>query len=225
MSSFLRVINIHKSFSQGLRKKLHVLKGVDFNLERGEFLCIVGPSGAGKSTLLHILGGLDEPDKGNVFVDDVDIFKLNRNRRASLRLKKIGFVFQFYHLLGEFNVLENVMIPLQIARGINRKEAKTRTQTLLEEVGLEDRWRHRPGELSGGESQRAAVARALVLEPEVILCDEPTGNLDSETGSRLLELLFRLNKEKGKTFVVVSHDEAITKRASQVIHIRDGCIY
>jgi lipoprotein-releasing system ATP-binding protein len=224
MSSCLRCVNLHKKFPQGSGRELHVLKGIDLSVERGEFLSIVGPSGAGKSTLLHLLGGLDEPTQGTVYVGEQNIFKITRDHRAALRLKKIGFVFQFYHLLPEFNILENVALPIYIARNLSKKEAQNKAVALLEEVGLAERLRHRPGELSGGEAQRVAIARALILEPEIILCDEPTGNLDTETGKKILELLIRANREKGKTFIIVSHDENIARCAKRILRIRDGII-
>lgn len=224
MNSFLRCVNLHKSFPQGAGRQLHVLKGIDLSVERGEFLSIAGPSGAGKSTLLHLLGGLDEPSEGTVYIEGQDIFKINRNKRAQLRLKKIGFVFQFYYLLPEFNVLENVTLPIYVARNLGKEEAEAKATALLGEVGLEERLRHRPAELSGGEAQRVAIARALILEPEIVVCDEPTGNLDSETGGKILELLIRINRKKGKTFIIVTHDESIAGRAQRVLHIKDGII-
>lgn len=222
MNDFLRCENLHKSYRQGAGWQLEVLRGVSIAVEKGEFLSIAGPSGAGKSTLLHLLGGLDEPNFGSVYIEGSDIFRISRNKRARLRLKKIGFVFQFYHLLPEFNIIENVMLPLSIASGLSGREAREKAHAILEEVGLKERLTHRPQELSGGEAQRVAIARALIGEPEIILCDEPTGNLDSATGEKILELLIRLNKEKKRTFIIVSHDETIAKRAHRIVHIRDG---
>ncbi|MFH1855801.1 MAG: ABC transporter ATP-binding protein [Candidatus Omnitrophota bacterium] len=221
MNDFLRCENLRKSYAEG-RTVLDVLKGVDIEIGRGELLGVIGPSGAGKSTLLHLLGGLDEPSAGSVFIDGKNIFKLSRNKRAQLRLKKTGFVFQFYHLLPEFNVLENVMMPLFINRRFSGKKAKEKAIALIEEVGLKERITHKPAELSGGEAQRVAVARALINEPEIVFCDEPTGNLDSETGKKILELLLRFNKEKNVTFVIVSHDDNIVRIAGRTIHIKDG---
>lgn len=215
----LEAINIHKIYKTG-SKELHVLKGIDLKVEKGEFVSILGPSGAGKSTLLHILGGLDEPTEGSVIFDNEDIYQLSDRKRARLRNKKIGFVFQFYHLLPEFSALENVAMPGLIGR--KAAGIKPGTAELLELVGLKDRMRHRPGELSGGEQQRAAIARALVNGPELLLCDEPTGNLDSGTGQAIIELMYKLNKEKKTTVVVVTHEEAIAKKADKVVNIKDG---
>jgi lipoprotein-releasing system ATP-binding protein len=224
MNNFLQCLNLYKSFSQGTKSQVQALRGVDFSVEKGEFLSIAGPSGAGKSTLLHLLGGLDEPNRGTVKLEGRDIFKMNGNERATLRLKKIGFVFQFYHLLPEFTALENVILPIYMNRRLAKKEAEKKATALLKEVGLDNRLLQKPAELSGGEAQRVAIARALILEPELILCDEPTGNLDSETGQMILELLVRINKEKGKTFIIVSHDENIAERAERILHIKDGVI-
>jgi len=222
MNNFLQCINLHKSYPQGSGSQLHVLNDINLIVERGEFLSIAGPSGAGKSTLLHLLGGLDEPSHGTVKLEGQDMFKLSGNKRAQLRLKRIGFVFQFYYLLPEFDVLENVTMPVYIARSLSKREAEAKAVALLEEVGLGKRLTHRPGELSGGEAQRVAIARALILEPEIILCDEPTGNLDSETGEKILELLVKINRDKKKTFVIVTHDENIAGSAKRVLHIKDG---
>lgn len=224
MNDFLRCENLHKSYLQGTGRSLEVLKGVSMSVEKGEFLSIAGPSGAGKSTLLHLLGGLDEPSFGSVYIEGNDIFRINRNRRARLRLKKIGFVFQFYHLLPEFNIMENVTLPMAIARSLSKREARKKAEAILEEVGLKERLTHKPAELSGGEAQRVAIARALIGEPEIILCDEPTGNLDSETGEKILDLLIRLNKEKKRTFIIVSHDDNIAERANRIVRIKDGRI-
>ncbi len=224
MNNFLQCINLHKSYPQGSDSQLHVLNNINLIVERGEFLSIAGPSGAGKSTLLHLLGGLDEPSHGTVKLEGRDMFKLSRNKRAQLRLKRIGFVFQFYYLLPDFDVLENVTMPVYIARSLSKREAETKAIVLLEEVGLGKRLTHKPGELSGGEAQRVAIARALILEPEIILCDEPTGNLDSETGKKILQLLIKINRDKKKTFVIVTHDENIAASARRVLHIRDGVI-
>lgn len=215
----LEAINVHKVYRNGA-KELHVLKHINLKIAEGEFVSILGPSGAGKSTLLHILGGLDEPTEGSVILDDEDIYKLGDRKRAALRNKKIGFVFQSYHLLSEFSALENVAMPGFIGR--RTMDDGRRTKELLELVGLKDRMHHRPGELSGGEQQRAAIARALVNEPELLLCDEPTGNLDSATGQGIIELLYKLNKEKKTTVVVVTHEEAIAEKADKVVNIKDG---
>jgi len=221
----LRADGIHKIYRDG-KKDLHVLKGIDLEIEKAASLAIVGPSGAGKSTLLHILGGLDRPSSGKVFVDGLDLYTLKDNKRAGLRNKRIGFVFQFYHLLPEFTALENVMMPALMALDSRLKAQGIRktTESLMRELGLGDRMQHRPGELSGGEQQRVAIGRSLINSPDVLLCDEPTGNLDSEMGEETLDLLFNLNKKNHATVVIVTHDKAIAKRADRVIEIRDGRI-
>ena len=221
----LRAEAIHKIYRDG-KKDLHVLKGIDLEIEKAGSLAIVGPSGAGKSTLLHILGGLDRPSSGKVFVDGLDLYTLKDNKRAGLRNKRIGFVFQFYHLLPEFTALENVMMPALMALDSRLKAQGIRktTESLMRELGLGDRMQHRPGELSGGEQQRVAIGRSLINSPDVLLCDEPTGNLDSEMGEETLDLLFNLNKKNHATVVIVTHDRAIAKRADRVIEIRDGRI-
>ena len=233
----LRAEAIHKIYRDG-KKDLHVLKGIDLEIEKAGSLAIVGPSGAGKSTLLHILGGLDRPSSGKVFVDGLDLYTLKDNKRAGLRNKRIGFVFQFYHLLPEFTALENVMMPALMAlgstpnhslrsgtgHGLKAQGIRKTTESLMRELGLGDRMQHRPGELSGGEQQRVAIGRSLINSPDVLLCDEPTGNLDSEMGEETLDLLFNLNKKNHATVVIVTHDRAIAKRADRVIEIRDGRI-
>jgi len=221
----LRADGIHKIYRDG-KKDLHVLKGIDLEIEKAGSLAIVGPSGAGKSTLLHILGGLDRPSSGKVFVDGLDLYTLKDNKRAGLRNKRIGFVFQFYHLLPEFTALENVMMPALMALDSRLKgqDIRKTTESLMRELGLGDRMQHRPGELSGGEQQRVAIGRSLINSPDVLLCDEPTGNLDSEMGEETLDLLFNLNKKNHATVVIVTHDRAIAKRADRVIEIRDGRI-
>ncbi|MCK5306085.1 MAG: ABC transporter ATP-binding protein [Candidatus Omnitrophica bacterium] len=221
----LKAYNLHKRYPSGY-EKLDVLKGLDIEISKGEILMVMGRSGAGKSTLLHILGGLDFPSEGRVLMNDVDIYKLNDSKRASLRNEKIGFIFQFFHLLPEFTALENVMLPAVInkARRAGRKGLRKRASRLIEQVGLSERANHRPGELSGGEQQRVAVARALINEPELVLCDEPTGNLDSENSGRLVDLLKELNNKNKQTFMIVSHDETISEAAHRVVKIEDGRI-
>lgn len=210
---------VHKVYDNAA-KELHVLKGIDLTIQQGEIVSILGPSGAGKSTLLHILGGLDKPTEGRVILQGLDLYKLSDNARARIRNGIIGFVFQFYHLLPEFSALENVMLPALIKRrgNLNTQKAKH----LLEIVGLKDRINHKPGELSGGEQQRVAIARALINGPGVLLCDEPTGNLDSESGKGIMELLYRLNKEEKTTVVIVTHEEEIAKKAGRITRIKDG---
>ncbi len=210
--------------------RLDVLKGIDLSVMEGEMVGIVGASGAGKSTLLHILGALDRPTHGNIFYDGKDIFSLGRNSIASFRNKTIGFVFQFHHLLPEFSAIENVMMPglinmggnIQGAKRYTRDEIERRAKRILDELGLSERKRHRPGELSGGEQQRVAVARALLLEPKVVLADEPTGNLDAATGKDLFNMFVDLNKEKGITFVVVTHNESLSSRCHRTLKMADG---
>jgi len=204
-------------------KELEVLKGIDLKIKESEVVAVLGPSGAGKSTLLHILGGLDTPTSGEVFVNGIDIYALGDMQRAGVRNKKIGFVFQFYHLLPEFDALENVLLPL-IIKGEGAQGRRERGVELLKSVGLEERMNHRPGQLSGGEQQRVAIARALINEPELLLCDEPTGNLDSATGGKIIELLWELNKSRKMTLIIVTHDAQIAKDAKRVLHIRDGRI-
>lgn len=204
-------------------KELEVLKGIDLNVTKGEVLAVLGPSGAGKSTLLHLLGGLDSPTGGEILMDGIDIYSLGDRERARLRNGKIGFVFQFYHLLPEFDALENVLLPLLI-RGEDGEGSRDKGVELLRSVGLEGRMNHRPGQLSGGEQQRVAIARALINGPELLLCDEPTGNLDSETGKNIIELLWELNDRRKMTLIIVTHDAQIAKDAKRVLHIRDGKI-
>lgn len=215
--------NIHKVYKNGVAE-LHVLKGIDLHVEKGEAVSILGPSGAGKSTLLHILGGLDEPTEGEVILDGLGLYAQSDSGRARIRNGKIGFVFQFYHLLPEFSALENVMMPALISakRKAQSVKPEEKAKELLELVGLKDRIGHRPGELSGGEQQRVAIARALINTPQLLLCDEPTGNLDSPNGKSIIDLLYGLNRDNKTTIVVVTHEEEIARRANRVVHIKDG---
>ncbi len=200
---------------------LNVLNGISLDILQGEILAIVGASGAGKSTFLHVVGGLERPTEGTVFVDGIDIYAQPPEKIARFRNERIGFVFQFHHLLPEFSALENVMLPAMIRRELpDRAEQAARRQ--LEDVGLGSRLHHRPGELSGGEQQRVAVARALVLNPAVVLADEPTGNLDTHTGESVHDLLKALNKEKGITFVIVTHNDKLALRADRILRMADG---
>ena len=221
----LQAHNLHKSYRSG-DKYLHVLKGIDIEVERGGFLSVVGPSGAGKSTLLHLLGGLDKPTKGNVLLEDVDLNKINDKKRSLIRNRRFGFVFQFYHLLPEFDVLENVLFPALVSNlgGKAKRNSKDKAIELLENIGLQDRIRHFPNQLSGGEQQRVAIARAIINDPEVIFCDEPTGNLDSETGERIIKILIDLNKEKNTTVVVVTHNKELAQVGNRTLYLKDGRI-
>ena len=211
---------------RGITKKfdsLQVLKGIDLDIARGEVVSIVGPSGAGKTTLLQIMGSLERPDSGSVAYDGEEIFLLNDNRLAMFRNRNIGFVFQFHQLLPEFSMLENVAMPALIG-GKSRKEAFAEAMRLIEYLHLEDRAAHRPAELSGGERQRAAVARALVNNPRAVLADEPSGSLDSHNREELHRLFFDLRRDFGHTFVIVTHDESLARRADRMITIRDGAV-
>lgn len=201
-----------------------VLKGISLQVRRGESLCIMGASGAGKSTLLHILGGLDQPTAGTVWLDGQDLYALSPARRTELRAARLGFVFQAYHLLPELSVLENVLLPAQSRRGAwRRAEAlRRRARELLERVALGHRADHRPSELSGGEQQRTALARALMNQPDLVLADEPTGNLDSCMGRQVLDYLFDLGREQGRTLVMVTHNEAVADRCTRKLVLRDG---
>jgi lipoprotein-releasing system ATP-binding protein len=263
----LRAEKVHKIYKDG-KRELRVLKGIDLELSKGDSLAIVGPSGAGKSTLLHILGGIDRPNEGKVFLDDLDFYTLSDNKRAGLRNQKIGFVFQFYHLLPEFTALENVILPAFIrrnqpamaevtkgrpgklpldfvprqardfARGRETSlpswpksqkagqgnQIRGEAESLLQSLGLGERLSHRPNELSGGEQQRVAIARSLINSPELLLCDEPTGNLDSKMGEEILNIIFSLNKKVCTTVVIVTHDKEIAKRADRTVEMKDGRI-
>jgi lipoprotein-releasing system ATP-binding protein len=200
-----------------------ILRGIDLTIEEGEMLCIVGPSGAGKSTLLHLLGTLDLPSEGKILYDGEDVTSYSSAKLADFRNRSIGFVFQFHHLLPEFTALENVTMPGRI-RGEKPAELERRARELLHEVGLSERLTHRPGELSGGEQQRVALARALIMSPRLVLADEPTGNLDTNTGSAMHELLFSLNATRRTTFLVVTHSRDLADQMPRVVHMRDGRI-
>ncbi len=219
-AELIEAAGVTKSFKTAAGE-LKVLKGIDLSIGKGEMLGIIGASGAGKSTLLHILGALDRPTSGRVMFKERDIASMDENSLAQLRNASIGFVFQFHHLLPEFNSLENVMFPAIIG-GMSFPEAEKKANALLAELGLSGRIRHRPGELSGGEQQRVAVARALIQNPVVVLADEPTGNLDTATGNDLFELFLELNKKRGITFVVVTHNKSLSDRCHRVLEMADG---
>jgi len=219
----LRAENIYKSYENLQKKKLEIVKGISLQIVRNNITVIVGASGAGKSTLLHILSALDRPDAGGVFIDDQDIFKQSDDKLAAFRNKHIGFVFQFHHLLPEFTAAENVAIPLMIDN-VRLKPALKRSEELLRSVGLEDRVHHKPAELSGGEQQRVAVARALINDPEIIFADEPTGNLDSFNSEILHSLFIKLRDEYKKTFVIVTHNPELMKIADNVFEMKDGVL-
>lgn len=200
---------------------MEVLKGIDLHIDKGEVVSIVGPSGAGKTTLLQIIGTLDRPDTGTITIDGIDVSKLSSKKLSDFRNQHIGFVFQFHQLLPEFTAIENIMIPAYIA-GASHREAKQRAQELLDFMGLSDRASHKPNELSGGEKQRVAVARALINHPAVILADEPSGSLDSKNKEELHQLFFDLRDKFGQTFVIVTHDEQLASITDRTIHMRDG---
>jgi lipoprotein-releasing system ATP-binding protein len=216
----IEATGIHKSYHDGTRE-LQVLRGADLTLDKGESLAIIGASGSGKSTLLHVLGGLDAPDDGEILLSDEPMAKASRKRMAIKRRDFSGFVFQAHHLMGEFNAQENVMIPMMAARA-SKREAAGRAVELLDSMGLKERATHRPSQLSGGEQQRVAIARALANDPQVILADEPTGNLDSETGGRVADILFNLASERG--LVLVTHDHELAGRADRIMRLEDGVL-
>ena len=220
MGILLRTVDLHKSYHNG-PVELAVLRGVDITVGAGEIISIVGASGVGKSTLLNLMGALDRPTVGTVLYEDQDIFKLTNRELTRFRNRELGFIFQFHHLLPEFSAIENVMMPTLIA-GKKKEEARKLAADLLKSVGLEGRARHRPGELSGGEQQRVAVARALVNDPKVVLADEPTGNLDRKTSEEVHDLLWELNERMNQTFVIATHNENLARRSDRVIRLADG---
>ena len=222
----IRAAKLKKSYDLG-RQKLRVLRGVSLSVRRGEFLAILGTSGSGKSTLLHLLGLLDRADTGSVAIEGAESAELTGPQRDRIRCRDIGFVFQFYHLLPELNVVQNVLMPSMAATGVGgwlgaRADARRRAVDILKRLGLGDRLKHRPRQLSGGEQQRVAIARGLVNRPRILLADEPTGNLDSNTGREIVALLKKLNTETGQTIVMVTHDERLAQQADRVLHLRDG---
>lgn len=222
MTAILEVQGVKKSYSLG-KVLVPALQNVSFNVKEGEFLTIFGPSGSGKSTLLHLIGCLDRPDEGEIFIGGLNVLKLSDDKLAELRLTRIGFIFQFFNLLPRLTALKNVELPLTIA-GVPEKEAVNIAEEMLKLVGLEARMNHKPYELSGGEQQRVAIARALINNPKIVLADEPTGNLDTKTGWETVQFMKKLNEEKGQTFIVVTHDPHIAETADRIIHLKDGLI-
>jgi lipoprotein-releasing system ATP-binding protein len=218
----ITINDLYKTFKIGERD-LTVLKGINLEIRRGELVAIMGASGAGKSTLLHIIGMLDRPTRGTVSFEGQDLFQLSEAAQAEFRNKRIGFVFQFHHLLPEFTALENACMPALIQRR-SPADVEVDAVALLNEVGLGDRLHHKPGELSGGEQQRVAVARALMQKPDLVLADEPTGNLDSHTGEALFALMRDLNKSRGTTFVIVTHNEKLSAQSDRIVYMQDGQI-
>lgn len=222
MNNIIEVKDIQKIYNPGMHNELIVLNDVDLEIKKGEMIALLGPSGSGKSTLLHIIGCLDRPTKGKVFIEREDVYKLSDDELALIRREKVGFVFQQFNLIGVFTALENVELPMRFA-GLSKEDAEKRAKNLLKMVKLGERLDHFPRQLSGGELQRVALARALANEPLIVLADEPTGNLDTKTGGEIIDLMNRLNK-KGYTFLIVTHDTLIAKSAKRIIRIKDGKI-
>jgi ABC-type lipoprotein export system ATPase subunit len=222
MNNFLSARGLKKNYTLG-KRSLEVLRGVDLDVARGEFLALRGASGAGKSTLLHLIGGLDLPNAGEIFFDGQNLVAFSERRLTEFRNRRVGFIFQAYHLLPELTALENVCLPARMAR-ISSAQTERRGRDLLSRVGLKDRVEHKPSELSGGEQQRVTIARALINAPELVLADEPTGNLDSKTGGEIIELLKNLRAEKNTTLVIATHDAKVAANAERVIELADGRI-
>ncbi len=228
MSNILKVRNIHKSYTSD-SQPLHVLRGVNFDVEEGGILVVVGASGAGKSTLLHILGLLDTPDEGQVAFRGTDLTSLSARKKARLRNREFGFVFQFYHLLPELDALENILLPAMVGHNVlswmgAKKRLRSTAEAIIKSVGLWERRHHKPKQLSGGERQRIAIARALMNDPALVFCDEPTGNLDSKTSREIENLIWKLNQESGKTFIIVTHNWELAKKAGRVLTMVDGTL-
>lgn len=220
-SPLLLAEQLHKEYPTGKQETLKVLRGVDMRIHIGEIVVIIGPSGSGKSTLLHLLSGLDKPTRGNVIFAGQNLFAMSEKQLASFRNTAMGFIFQFHHLLPEFTALENVAMPAMI-RGVNSREFRKRAAELLQEVGLAERLHHRPNELSGGEQQRVAVARALMNNPQIVFADEPSGNLDEDNGVKLHNLIVQLAQKHRLTFVIATHNPDLTKRADRILRLSDG---
>jgi putative ABC transport system ATP-binding protein len=222
--TIIEVDNLHKSYLMG-KEAVPALRGVSINVQRGEMLCLMGPSGSGKTTLLNLLGGLDEPSRGHISIDNENVVAMKEEQLARLRLRKLGFVFQTFNLLNNFTAFENVEAPMVLGNRLKRRERKQRAALLLEQVGLADRMDHYPSELSGGQQQRVAIARALANDPPIIIGDEMTGDLDSETGFEVMRLVRQLNREQGKTVIFVTHDPRMAEFSDRVIHMLDGKIF
>ncbi len=219
----IKLSEIKKSYSTIKNPKLEILKGINFEILQNEIITIYGPSGAGKSTLLHLVGLIDEPTSGKIYFDETDTSKLSDKEKANFRKNKIGFIFQFHHLLLEFSAVENIMLPAMI-NGLSKKKSFEKAKIFLDKLGLADRQNHKPNELSGGEQQRIAIARALINSPEIILADEPTGNLDSDNSKIVQELLFSLQKELKFSLVIVTHNMEIINSANKLVMMRDGVL-
>lgn len=222
MENIIELQNLEKEYDLG-PVKLQVLKGINLKIKKSEVVAIMGPSGSGKSTILHMLGILDRPSKGKVIIDGADVSKLDDDELAKIRREKIGFIFQFFYLIPSLTALKNVELPMTFLGG-SVKDKEKKAKELLKMVGLEGRMTHRPSQLSGGESQRVAIARALANDPQIILADEPTGNLDSKSGKEIMEILQKLNKERKVTLIIVTHDSSIAKHAQRIISLKDGMI-
>jgi putative ABC transport system ATP-binding protein len=221
MATIVEALNLRKVYMLG-KVPVEALRGVNLKVEEGEFLSVLGPSGSGKSTLLNLIGALDKPTDGKIFIEGVDVSTLNDGQLADLR-RRIGFVFQFFNLIPRFTARQNVELPMAIA-GLGKEERRRRAEELLKVVGLADRMNHKPAELSGGEQQRVAIARALANNPRFLLMDEPTGNIDSKNAMEIIQLVKRLNQEKGITIIMVTHDQRLASEANRTVHMLDGLI-
>jgi putative ABC transport system ATP-binding protein len=220
LDAIVNAINVGKVYRVG-EVEVSALKNVSISIARGEFVAVFGPSGSGKTTLLNVIGGLDRPTSGEIYVDGEDIVRFGERKLSRFRARKVGFIFQFFNLIPTFTALENVMVPAEIV-GLKPKDARIRAERILARVGLEKRFNHFPHQLSGGEQQRVAIARALINNPPLLLCDEPTGNLDSKTGVEIIELLSEINRERKTTLIIVTHDERIAKAADRIVNLVDG---